>query len=78
MLAENIRMRLFSILLGTVLISPSLQAYYNVGDQISQTTRDRVIQYCANNSLNMPLGQLLLAGEGEPTRVLLINFFASW
>lgn len=67
-----------TILVSLMLLSNQLQAYYNVGDEISQETRERVVEYCANAGENTSFSELLMPGPGETTRVLLLNFFASW
>ncbi len=64
----------FSIhFLGSVAIGQ-----YSVGQTISQTTRDKVVSFCANDAGNVTLGSLLEPDQGTDTRVVWLNFFASW
>ncbi len=72
--------RLLSTLLVLGLVVPSSPAFgqYNVGETISQTTRDRQLNFCANGAGRSSLGDMLNPEAGEPTRVLFINFFASY
>ena len=51
---------------------------YTVGETLSQQTRDRTVYFCANAVGSETIGDLLVPDTGEPTRVLWINFFASW
>ena len=64
--------------LGLVLFASSSSAQYSVGQTISQVTRDKVVSYCANGDEDITLGNLLVPGVGEPTRVVFLNFFESW
>ena len=77
-----LKKRINLILLGAFLIGGSLtnqaQAYYAVGEQLNQETLDRVVLYCANGGANTAFSQLLVPENGQGTRVLLLNFFASW
>jgi len=50
---------------------------YTVGQTITQSTRDKVVQFCANGSGSSSLGDLLVPAQGEPRRVVWLNFFAS-
>jgi len=51
---------------------------YSVGQTISQSTRDKTVLMCANGSGSSTLGNLLSPAQGEPTRVVWLNFFESW
>jgi len=51
---------------------------YTVGQTISQSTRDKTVLMCANGSGSSTLGSLLNPAQGEPTRVVWLNFFESW
>jgi len=67
-----------TILVMSVGYPQQAEAYYQVGESLSQETLDKVVSYCANGGQDEALSQLLIPGDGQPTRVLLINFFASW
>lgn len=68
----------FTVLLMSAALPQQANAYYQVGDPLTQETLDRVVTYCANASQDEALSQLLIPANGQPTRVLLINFFSSW
>ena len=51
---------------------------YTVGQSISQESRDRLVNFCANSAGTQTIGQLLSPGQGETVRVLWLNFFESW
>ncbi|NQV49934.1 MAG: hypothetical protein HQ507_05535 [Candidatus Marinimicrobia bacterium] len=51
---------------------------YTVGQSISQESRDRLVNFCANGAGTQTVGQLLSPGQGEAVRVLWLNFFESW
>lgn len=66
------------VIMLLILSSTAAYGQYIVGETISQTTRERAVAYCAGEPGNETLGNLLIPAEGEPTRVLWLNFFASW
>jgi len=58
----------------------SIQAFgqYGVGEILSEQTRGRTIQFCANETGTETIGNLLIPAIGESARVLWLSFFASW
>ncbi len=70
--------RVVMLTLSLNLLSTQALGQYAVGESISQQTRDRVLEYCSNGTGSETLGNLLIPGEDEPTRVLWLSFFASW
>ncbi len=73
-LKRGVSLALFVI----TLMSATVSGQYVVGEAISQATKDRVVTYCANGVGSETIGELLVPTSGEPTRVLWLNFFASW
>ncbi|NQV43074.1 MAG: hypothetical protein HQ506_12040 [Candidatus Marinimicrobia bacterium] len=69
---------IIALTLSIYVLTASAFAQYSVGQTISQTTRDKVVSYCANDAGNISLGDLLVPESGEATRVVWLNFFESW
>jgi len=73
---KHIRVLMITLILG---LNLSLAwGQYSVGQSISETTRGKTVSYCANEMGATTLGDLLQPAVGEPTRVVWLNFFASW
>ena len=72
------RPTIFALILSIHLLASMAFGQYSVGQSMSQTTRDKVVSYCANDAGNVTLGSLLEPEQGVPTRVVWLNFFASW
>jgi len=66
------------LLAMTLVTTPARGQYYDVGATLSQQTLAKTVTYCANGSGSETLGNLLVPGAGESTRVLWLSFFASW
>lgn len=71
-------LKYFTTLLVVSLNMSFALGQYSVGQTITQATRDKVVQFCANGSGSSSLGDLLNPAQGEPTRVVWLNFFESW
>jgi len=74
----NTRLGMRGLVLALSLVSSMAFGQYSVGESISQQTKDRTVIFCANELGNETIGELLTPASGEPTRVLWLNFFASW
>ena len=74
----NTRSGIRGLAIAVSLLSSFAFGQYTVGESISQQTRDRTLTYCANAVGSETIGELLVPGDGEPTRVLWLSFFASW
>ena len=69
---------IFALLFSITMLTSTALAQYSVGQTISQTTRDKVVSYCANDAGDISLGNLLIPEAGVATRVVWLNFFESW
>lgn len=75
---RNKRIRILMITLVLGLNLSLVLGQYSVGQSISQDTRGKAVSFCANENGTTTLGNLLEPATGEPTRVVWLNFFASW
>ena len=69
---------IIALVLSINLFASMALGQYTVGQTISQSTSDKVVSFCANDAGNVSLGSLLEPEQGVPTRVVWLNFFASW
>jgi len=72
------RLSVLAVVLSIYLFTSMALGQYNVGETISQTTRDKVVSFCSNGSGSSTLGALLEPEQGVATRVVWLNFFESW
>ncbi len=72
------RQVVIALILSIYMLTSAAIAQYSVGQTISQTTRDKIVSYCANDAGDVSLGNLLVPEPGNATRVVWLNFFASW
>ena len=72
------RLTSIDLVLSIYLLGTEAYGQYSVGQTISQATRDRVVSFCANDAGDVTLGSLLEPDQGMDTRVVWLNFFASW
>ena len=70
----------FTLLAGLCLFLIADQGFaqYTVGESLDQQTRDKIVNYCSNESGSEALGSLLVPAQDESTRVVWLSFFASW
>ena len=72
------RLTSIALVLSIYLLGTEAYGQYSVGQTISQATRDRVVSFCASDAGDVTLGSLLEPDQGMDTRVVWLNFFASW
>lgn len=72
------RMLILTATVSLVSIPETGLSQYTVGQSLSQSSRDREVSFCANEAGTESIADLLLPAPGEPTRVLWLNFFASY
>ncbi len=74
---EGTRILFIALVMSLNLLGSTALGQYSVGQSISQSTRDKIVSFCANDNGSVSLGSLLEPGQGEFTRVLWLNFFES-
>jgi len=67
-----------ALILSLTLFSSMAFGQYTMGQTIDQSTRDKVVSFCANDAGNTSLENLLVPEQGALNRVLWLNFFESW
>jgi len=72
----NLKPQLLVLIIGMSI--SNIYGQYNVGETISQATRDKVVSFCTNGSGNITVGELLTPADGQAARVVWLNFFESW
>ncbi len=75
---KRTRSFLIALVISINLFTSLAMGQYSVGQTISQSTRDKLVSFCANDNGSTSLGNLLIPGQGEATRVVWLNFFESW
>ena len=75
---KDTRRLIIALVLSINLFASLALGQYTVGQTISQSTRDKVVSFCANDNGSNSLGNLLVPKQGEATRVVWLNFFESW
>ncbi|MCF7826172.1 MAG: hypothetical protein K9M55_05800 [Candidatus Marinimicrobia bacterium] len=72
------RFDISTLILSLTLLTSMAFGQYTVGQTIDQSTRDKIVSFCANDAGNISLGDLLVPEQGSSNRVLWLNFFESW
>ncbi|NQT61934.1 MAG: hypothetical protein HQ556_03150 [Candidatus Marinimicrobia bacterium] len=75
---KGARLSILAMVLSIFMLGTMAYGQYSVGQTISQTTRDKVVSFCANDAGNVTLGSLLVPEQGDANRVVWLNFFESW